>query len=110
MFQCNSHYQCCACTAAVLKCCGLVAHPPPPPRGGGNCHFVTAPPLGGNRHDIGGGGLQGGRKVLLPYLRLLPSHALASRAKTPNMQQSIPWIVCGTCCTALYVEHRSPTS
>ena len=31
MFQCDSYYQCCACTAAVLKCYGLVVQPPPPP-------------------------------------------------------------------------------
>ena len=37
MFHSDSHHQCCACTAAVLKCYGLVvqsSHPPPPPRGG----------------------------------------------------------------------------
>ena len=27
MFQCDSHYRCCACTAAILKCYGLVVQP-----------------------------------------------------------------------------------
>ena len=40
MFQHDLHYQCCACTAAVLKCYGLVVQSPPP--------------QGGGRLDIGG--------------------------------------------------------
>ena len=31
MFQCDAHHWRCACTAAVLKCHGLVVQPPPPP-------------------------------------------------------------------------------
>ena len=47
MVQCDSHYQCCACTAADLKCYSLVVQSP-------------RPPWGGNLHYMGGGGLQGG--------------------------------------------------
>ena len=44
MFQCDSHYRCCACTAAVLKCYGLVVQSPPPKGGtvttlGGDCKW-----------------------------------------------------------------------
>ena len=35
VFQCDSHYRGCACTAAVLKCYGLVVQSIPPPGGGG---------------------------------------------------------------------------
>ena len=44
MFQCDSHYRCCACTAAILKCYGLVVQ-----RLGG-----------GGRHDTGGEITRGG--------------------------------------------------
>ena len=33
MFQCDSHYRCCACTATIFKCYSLVVRSPPPPRG-----------------------------------------------------------------------------
>ena len=33
IFQCDSHYRCCACTAAVLKRYGLVVQYSPTPRG-----------------------------------------------------------------------------
>ena len=86
-FQCDSLDRCCACTAAVFKCCDLVVQSPrpPPPRGGDRrlvpppplgpmticvCHGglcelsirCSWPPWGGNRHNIWGR-LQGGRKV-----------------------------------------------
>ena len=50
MFQCDSHHRCCACTAAVLKCYGLVVQSQP---GGG----------GGGVTTLGGGALQGGGMV-----------------------------------------------
>ena len=52
MLQCDSHYRCCACAAAVLKCYGLVVQPPPP--GGEPSLCDLSPPRGvGDRHDIG---------------------------------------------------------
>ena len=46
MFQCDSHYRCCACTAALLKCYGLVVPSPPSP-GGGPSLCDPPPPSGG---------------------------------------------------------------
>ena len=58
MFQCDSHYRCCACTAAVLKCYGLVV-PPPPPQGG-EPSFREPPPWGEPSRHLGGDYKRGG--------------------------------------------------
>ena len=56
MFQCDSHHRCCACTAAVLKCCSWVVQSPP-------FQGVGGEPSLRDRHDIGGGITRGGGKV-----------------------------------------------
>ena len=51
MFQCDAHYRCSACTAAVLKGYGLVVQFPPL-RGG------TVTTLGGRLQERGGGAVK----------------------------------------------------
>ena len=72
MFQCDSHYRCCACTAEVLKRYGLVVQSPPPP------------PIGGNRHDIGGR-LQRGRQVPTARRRGSEFRQVKSTSKTRDI-------------------------
>ena len=52
MFQCDSHYRCCACIAAVLKCYGWWCYSTPQ---GGKRHFVTPPPPWGEPSQYWGG-------------------------------------------------------
>ena len=73
MFQCNPHCWCCACTAAVLKCYGLVVQSPPP--------------VGGNRHDIGGRLQRGGGRYWQPQVLHQNSHRRSE--KTPAVSTSV---------------------
>ena len=63
MFQCDLHYQCCACTTAVLKCYGVGVQSPPPPAPRGATIISWTPPTWGGTVTTLGGGLQGGQKV-----------------------------------------------